>query len=172
MAIWLDQLEEQCAEQLRQPQRDRRLLRHTLERRQEQTDDVLLVLDALPRGSAPRDAERDAAAQALLRDALARTPHELHALRAGQMCVLLPGPVTNEQVKRFLVHLDRDLQPAWRREYELVFGAARASEARERGMNWLALADQRYQGRIAQQGVGQSLYMQSRGEERRRNGRR
>jgi hypothetical protein len=172
MAIWLDQLEHEGAAPLRQPQQDRRLLRHSLEKRQARTDDVLLVLDALPRGTGPRDAAADADAHRLLREALARTPHELHALRDGQLCVLLPGPVTNEQVKRFLMHLDRDLQPAWNRRYELVFGAARASEARLSHTSWLGLADTRFQSRADSQGLGQSLYAQARGEERRRGARR
>lgn len=172
MAIWLDQLEQESATALRQPLRDRRLLRHTLEQRQEATDDVLLVLHALARPGQLMGPAQDQEAQRLLRETLARMPHELHALRGGQLCVLLPGPVTNDQVKRFLVRLDRQLQPAWDRAYELVFGAARASEAREGKASWLGLADMRLQNRADQLGVGQSLYVQARGEERRRNGRR
>jgi hypothetical protein len=169
MAIWLDQLTETGTRPARQPLRDRRLLRHTLELRLDQTDDVLLVLDALPCVDGPASEGTDSEARRMLRDALARTPHELHALRAGQLCVLLPGPITNTQVKRFLARLDQELRPGWCGAYELVFGAARASEARDGQLSWLALSDRRFQARIAQRGLTPRRYAKARGEERRRS---
>lgn len=156
MGIWLDELEREVRSEVRMALRDRRALRlnlaavHNAVQEGQAEDSALLLLDALPR---PGSAAPPAEAQALLHTELARLPHEAFALRRGQSALLLQGPVDADKVKRMLVRINRRLQLTGRGQHLLVFGAARAAEARRNAQDWLALADLRLQMRLAQLGL-------------------
>jgi len=164
MAIWLDELERETRVQAEQTLLDRRSLRNALTLRHEalqddpEADSVLLIVDALPRPAAP-DAVAELApvslteGQALLHTELARLPCEAFALRHGQSCLLLPGSMQTEDVKLLLSKLNRRLQTTGRKRFKVVFGMARAREARLGGAAWLALADLRFQVFTAQAGL-------------------
>ena len=150
MGIWLDELEQAVQAEARRTLRDRRALRmaladrHVVVHEAGGADAALLLVDALPRPSVKAEA---AEAQMLLRSELVQQPYEAIELRNGQSGLLLPGPVDAEQVKRLLTRLNRRLQVAGQGRHLLVFGAARASEARRSPSSWLALADLRLQMR-------------------------
>lgn len=172
MGIWLDELEREVRGEVQQVLRDRRALRlnlaalHNAVQEGQAEDSALLLLDALPRPGSPA-AHGDS--QALLQAEVARLPHEAFALRRGQSALLLKGPVDAGKVKRMLVRLNRRLQLTGRGQHLLVFGAARAAEARRNAQDWLALADLRLQMRLAQLGLPPSGAHQP---ERRRTARR
>ena len=164
MAIWLDELERKTRVQAEQTLLDRRHLRNALALRHEEMQDdanadgVLLIVDALPRPVAPEAAEATppvslAEGQALLHAELTRLPCEAFALRHGQSCLLLPGTMQVEDVKLLLSKLNRRLQTIGRKRFKLVFGMARAREARLGSAAWLALADLRFQVFTAQAGL-------------------
>ncbi len=156
MGIWLDELEREVRSEVQQVLRDRRALRlnlaavHNAVQEGQAEDSALLLLDALPRPGSPAAADES---QTLLHRELARLPHEAFALRRGQSALLLQGPVDADKVKRMLVRINRRLQLTGRGQHLLVFGAARAAEARRNAQDWLALADLRLQMRLAQLGL-------------------
>lgn len=165
MGIWLDQLEQEVRAEAGAVLHDRRALRlalanqHAVVHEDGAPDAALLIVDALPRpGSAAEDGQQ------LLRAELAQLPYEGFALRQGQLAMLLPGPVDPQRVKRLLTRLNRRLQLGSRGRHLLVFGAARAAEARRNAADWLALADLRLQLRLTHLGqpvasrrLGQSM---------------
>lgn len=160
MGIWLDELEQAVRAEARLALRDRRSLRlaladrHVVVHEAGGADSVLLLVDAMPRPAVKAKTEGDAAeAQMLLRSELVHQPYAAFELRHGQSGLLLPGPVDADQVKRLLTRLNRRLQVAGQGRHLLVFGAARASEARRSPSTWLALADLRLQMRLSHLGL-------------------
>ncbi len=183
MSIWLDELERDAQAHAELNLQDRRALRMAMHRALDEVqagreaDCVLIMLDFLPR---PHNA--DAAAlpadpsegQAMLREELLRQPYEAFELRRGQACVLVPGAPDAEALQRVVMRLNRRLQVLSQRRYKLVFGLSRASEARNGGAAWLALADLRLQVCMARAGLTPPLPTGPRPQafERRRTGKR
>ncbi len=156
MGIWLDELEREVRAEALQALRGRSELRQALSQHHgaardgDGQDSTLLLLDALPRPGVVASPQE---AQELLRTGLAQDSREVFALRRGQAGLLLPGPVQADAVKRLLRQINRRLQQASGGRHRLVFGAARATEARLGAAAWLALADLRLQMRLGQLGL-------------------
>lgn len=182
MGIWLDQLERESQESralTQQQLRDRDTLRSALEEAHDAAvlrsgeDTVLLLLDVHlkpdPTGASLPLVE----GQELIHNELVRMGLPVYALRDGQACVLLRG-ASNEAVKTLLARLTRRLGDLTQGRFGLLFGAARASEARRSGSDWMSLADLRFQARQSRLAATVSVAsaVLTRRAERRRTGQR
>jgi len=183
MSIWLDDLEREAQEHAEQNLQDRRALRMAMHQALDEVqagreaDSVLIMLDFLPRphpGDPTALPAAPAQGQALLREELLRQPYQAFELRRGQACVLVPGAPDADSLQRVVMRLNRRLQALSQRRYKLVFGLSRASEARNGGAGWLALADLRLQVSMARAGLAPPLPTGPRpgAFERRRTGKR
>ena len=87
--------------------------------------------------------------------------------------VALPR-ASNEEVKRVLTRVARSVTTNSQDRYTIVFGAARAHEARRSFSDWMALADLRFQQRQTRMGMGDEVTaaLLIRRAERRQTGRR
>lgn len=182
MGIWLDQLERESLESralTQQQLRDRHNLRSALEEAHDALtlgtgeDTVLLLLDAHFKPEAAGSALPLAEGQDLMYTELERMGMPVYALRDGQACVVLRG-ATNDTVKALLARLGRRVAANSQGRFGVVFGAARASEARRSCSDWLALADLRFQARQARLGLDEAVAstLLARRAERRQTGRR
>jgi hypothetical protein len=182
VGIWLDQLERESQESralTQQQLRDRDTLRSALEEAHDAAvlrsgeDTVLLLLDVHlkpdPTGASLPLVE----GQELTHNELVRMGLPVYALRDGQACVLLRG-ASNEAVKTLLARLTRRLGDLTQGRFGLLFGAARASEARRSCSDWMTLADLRFQARQSRLAATASVAsaVLARRAERRRTGQR
>ncbi|MFO0122881.1 MAG: hypothetical protein ACK520_10495 [Inhella sp.] len=182
MGIWLDQLERESLESralTQQQLRDRHNLRTALEEAHDAVvlrageDTVLLLLDVHlkpePNGAAAPLVE----GQELTYNELVRMGLPVYALRDGQACVLLRG-ASNEAVKTLLARLTRRVSDHTQGRFGILFGAARASEARRSCSDWMTLADLRFQARQSRLAATASVASSvlARRAERRRTGQR
>lgn len=182
MGIWLDELERESLESralTQQQLRDRRALRSALEQHHESMlmepgfDCVLLLLDAQHKPGSGHEDLPVTEGQDLMHAELVHMGLPVYALRNGQACLALPR-ASNDEVKRLLTRLGRRVATNSQNRYTIVFGAARAHEARRSCADWLALADLRFQQRQARMGVGDGVAgaLLARRAERRQTGRR
>jgi len=182
VGIWLDELERESLESralTQQQLRDRRALRATLEQYHEAMlmepgfDCVLLLLDAQHKPGLGLDDLPATEGQDLMHAELVRMGLPVYALRDGQACVALPR-ASNDEVKRLLLRLNRRVASNSQDRFAIVFGAARAHEARRSFSDWMALADLRFQQRQTRMGVGDAVAgaLLARRAERRQTGRR
>ncbi len=182
MGIWLDELERESLESralTQQQLRDRRALRTTLEEHHEAMlmepgfDCVLLLLDAQHKPGLGEAGLPATEGQDLMHSELVRMGLPVYALRGGQACLALPR-ASNEEVKRVLTRVARSVTTNSQDRYTIVFGAARAHEARRSFSDWMALADLRFQQRQTRMGMGDEVTaaLLIRRAERRQTGRR
>ena len=154
MAIWLDELEREGRAALMASLRDRRDLRRAVERRHLAAHDhpdseaVLLLLEVEAR-EAEDNVESELLARGLdvLRNELLQRKLDIFTLRTHELALLSDGPADLETLKRLVALLKRKLDDASDHRLRLAYGAARATEAHRHYRDWLALADQRLQGR-------------------------
>jgi len=156
MGIWLDELERESIEKIEKIEKrealNRRALRWALEERHQAVhegrseDCVLLVLHAQTSADACH-------APDLLRAELQRGPNPVYALRDGQFGVLLCGPFGHDPVRETVARLQRRLALRTKQPVRVLFGAARALEARRQFSDWLALADVRLLARKERLGL-------------------
>lgn len=152
MGIWIDEMEANAKRHAGASLRDRRMLRLALEDRHASAHDgaggdcVLLMLEACVR---PNQVLAPETAEELLHNEVARQAYPGFRLRGGQAALLMPGPPESDEVKRLLMGMHRRMTRLGPNGVLLVFGAARALEARRGAASWLALADLRLQTREA-----------------------
>ncbi len=160
MGIWLDELERESLERVEKtPKRaalNLRALSWALEARHQAVhegrseDCLLLVLHAqVP----PAASTVDQSAADLLRAELQRGDDPVFLLRDGQCGILLCGPFGHDPVRETVSRLQRRLALRSKQPVRVLFGAARALEARRQFADWLALADVRLLARKERMGA-------------------
>jgi hypothetical protein len=171
MGIWLDELERESVAKIeKRAALNRRALSWALEERHQAVhegrseDCVLLVLHL--QDAAPPPALAD-----LLCAELQRGANPVYALRDGQCAILLTGPFGHDPVRATVARVQRRLSLRSKQPVRLLFGAARALEARRQFSDWLALADVRLLARKERLGLRPVLAPDSTAStERRRTG--
>jgi hypothetical protein len=156
MSIWLNEVDTETQRKPALQAEDRSRLRQALERvyaaRQEGRagDCALVVVDAQVRpdqGGTPEEA------LALLKQALQRSGRTPFALRDGQYGLLVSVRNSQIELQQVLTGLKQALKQGDAARYQLVFGAAMASETKLGAEGWLALADMRMQSRQGRLGL-------------------
>ncbi len=157
MAIWLNEFDDAASQEKPAPQAaGRQQLQQTLERlhaarQQSQGPDCALVMIDVKARSEMGGTDEEA--QHLLRQALQRSGRSSFALRNGQLGLLMSVRGSLVELQVLITSLKQALQQAAADRYQLLFGAAMASETKLGASGWLALADLRMQARQGRLGL-------------------
>jgi hypothetical protein len=157
MAIWLNDFDTAASPTKAAPETaGRQRLQQTLERlhaarQQSQGPDCALVMiDVRTRPEMDGNAEE---AQHLLHQALQHSGRTPFALRNGQFGLLMAVRGSLVELQVLVTSLKQALQQAAANRYQLLFGAAMASETKLGASGWLAMADLRLQTRQGRLGL-------------------